>query len=71
MNAKATGNLTLRGITKSVTFDLTAQRVGNNVKVNGNIPVVFADYKISNPSGGPATTEDHGVIEFLLVFETG
>jgi len=69
VNAKATGDLTLHGVTKSVTFDLSAQRDGDSVKVNGTIPVVFADYKISNPSGGPATTEDHGVIEFLVVFE--
>jgi polyisoprenoid-binding protein YceI len=69
VNAKATGDLTLHGVTKSVTFDLTAQRDGANIKVNGTIPVVFADYSISNPSGGPATTEDHGVIEFLVVFE--
>ncbi|MDQ3898886.1 MAG: YceI family protein [Actinomycetota bacterium] len=70
VNAKATGDLTLHGVTKSVTFDLSAQRDGPNVvKVNGTIPVVFADYKISNPSGGPATTADNGVIEFLVVFE--
>lgn len=36
--------------------------------MNGTIPVKFADYKIDNPSGGPVTTEDHGVVEFLLVF---
>ena len=69
VNAKATGELTLRGVARSVTFDLMAQRDGDNVKVNGTIPVVFADYRIPNPSGGPASTEDHGVIEFLLVFE--
>jgi len=68
VNAKATGNLTLHGVTKAVTFDLTAQRDGANVKVNGTIPITFADYKIDNPSGGPATTEDHGVVEFLVVF---
>jgi polyisoprenoid-binding protein YceI len=68
VNAKATGDLTLRGTTKSVTFDLKAQRDGANVKVNGTIPVVFADYKIPNPSAGPATTENNGVVEFLVVF---
>jgi len=68
VDAKATGDLTLHGVTKSVTFDLKAQRDGANIKVNGAIPIVFADYKISNPSGGPATTEDHGILEFLVVF---
>jgi hypothetical protein len=39
--------------------------------VNGSIPVVFADYGISNPSGGPATTEDHGILEFLVKLTHG
>lgn len=68
VDAKATGDLTLHGVTKSVTFDLKAQRDGANIKVNGTIPIVFADYKIANPSAGPATTEDHGVLEFVVVF---
>jgi polyisoprenoid-binding protein YceI len=68
VSAKATGDLSLHGVTRSVTFDLTAQRDGANIKVNGTIPVTFADYKIANPSGGPATTADNGVIEFLVVF---
>jgi polyisoprenoid-binding protein YceI len=68
VEAKATGDLTLHGTTRSVTFDLKAQRDGANVKVNGTIPIVFADYSIPNPSLGPATTEDRGVLEFLVVF---
>jgi polyisoprenoid-binding protein YceI len=68
VDAKATGDLTLRGTTKSVTFDLKAQRDGARIKVNGTIPIVFADYRIPNPSAGPATTEDRGVVEFLVVF---
>jgi polyisoprenoid-binding protein YceI len=68
VDAKATGTLTMHGVTKPVTFDLKAQRDGADIKVNGSIPIVFADYNIANPSAGPATTEDHGVIEFLVVF---
>lgn len=68
VDAKATGSLTMHGVTKPVTFDLKAQRDGADIKVNGSIPIVFADYNIGNPSAGPATTEDHGVIEFLVVF---
>ncbi len=69
VSAKATGDLTLHGVTRSVTFDLTAQRDGAAIRVNGTIPVVFADYRIANPSGGPATTADNGVIELLVVFQ--
>jgi polyisoprenoid-binding protein YceI len=64
----ATGDLTLHGTTKTVTTTLTAKRTGGTIQVNGTIPVVFADYGIPNPSFGPASTEDHGEIEFLVAF---
>lgn len=66
---KATGALTLHGVTKTVTFDIKAQRTSSGtIEANGQIPVVFADYNISDPSGGPAQTDDHGILEFLVVF---
>ena len=65
---KATGDLTLRGKTRSVTFDVVARRNGDKIEVNGTIPITFADWGIPNPSFGPASTEDHGVLEFILVF---
>lgn len=68
ITATATGELTLHGVTKEVTFDVTAQTDGTTIGVLGNIPVVFADYEIDNPSGGPVTTEDNGLLEFILVF---
>ncbi|HUQ64470.1 MAG TPA: YceI family protein [Acidimicrobiales bacterium] len=69
VSAKATGDLTLRGTTKSVTFDLKAQREGAQFKVNGTIPIKFDEWKIPNPSNAAASTEDNGVLEFLVVFE--
>jgi hypothetical protein len=30
--------------------------------------VTFADYGIPEPSFGPATVEDHGEVELLVVF---
>lgn len=67
-NVKATGDLTVHGTTKSVTFDLAAERDGGTIAVSGTIPIVFADYGIPNPSFGPVTTEDHGELEFLVSF---
>jgi polyisoprenoid-binding protein YceI len=64
-----TGDLTLRGVTNEVSFDLTARRNGDTIEVNGTIPVTFADYDIPDPSFGPASVSDSGEIEFLLVFE--
>jgi polyisoprenoid-binding protein YceI len=67
--APATGDLTLRGVTNTVTFDVTAQRQDDRIGVLGSIPVGFADYQIANPSISGITTEDNGLLEFLLVFE--
>jgi polyisoprenoid-binding protein YceI len=68
VTATATGNLMMHGTTKSVTFQVIARRSGTTIGVSGSIPITFADFQISNPSGGPATTEDHGTLEFLLQF---
>jgi polyisoprenoid-binding protein YceI len=67
--APATGELTLRGVTNTVTFDVTAQRQDDRIGVLGSIPVVFADYQIANPSISGITTDDNGLLEFVLVFE--
>jgi polyisoprenoid-binding protein YceI len=67
--AMATGELTLRGVTNPVTFDVTAQTTGGRIGVLGSIPVVFEDYGIENPSFGVVSTEDEGLVEFVLVFE--
>lgn len=68
ISAKATGDLTLRGSKREVTFDLEARRTGDKIEVSGEIPIVFADWDVPNPSRGPVTTEDHGLLEFRLGF---
>jgi polyisoprenoid-binding protein YceI len=69
VQAQATGELTLRGVTNPVTFDVNAKQDNGLIGVQGSIPVVFADYGIANPSNSGITTEDHGLVEFVLVFE--
>jgi polyisoprenoid-binding protein YceI len=69
VTVKATGELTLRGTTKTVTFDLQAQRRGDQIAVQGALPITFVDWGIPNPSIGPISTEDHGELELLVVFE--
>src|ERR1700691_1866987 len=65
----AHGKLTLHGTTRAVTLTLTAEREVTQIKVAGDIPVLFSDYNIANPSfAGFVTTQDHGLLEFLLVF---
>ncbi|MEV0220356.1 YceI family protein [Streptomyces sp. NPDC050704] len=68
VTGKATGDLTIHGQTNSVTFDLTAQRTADGFRVNGSIPVTFADYGIDAPNFGGITVEDEGTVEFLLAF---
>ena len=68
IDVKATGKLTLHGTTRTVTFPVQAKRTGTTIAVAGTIPIVFADYEVSNPSGGPAQTEDNGELEFKLTF---
>jgi polyisoprenoid-binding protein YceI len=67
VSTKATGDLTTHGVTKQATADLQAERSGNTIRISGSIPITFADWNIPNPSFGPVSTEDHGLIEFLIV----
>lgn len=63
---QAKGNLTMHGVSRDVSFSVQAQRSGSLIKVSASIPITFADWKISNPSGGPATTGDSGILEVLI-----
>jgi polyisoprenoid-binding protein YceI len=64
----AHGKLTLHGTTKPVTFTLQAELKNGHIEIVGDIPVLFSDYNIQNPSfAGFVTTQDHGTLEFLLV----
>jgi polyisoprenoid-binding protein YceI len=63
----ASANLTLHGVTRPVTFPLSAELTGGEIEVSGSIPILFADWDIPNPSfTGFVTTQNHGVLEFLL-----
>jgi polyisoprenoid-binding protein YceI len=64
----ANGKLQLHGTTKDVTFTLNARRTGNVIAVQGDEPIIFSDYNIDNPSGGPASVGDTGQLEFVLQF---
>jgi polyisoprenoid-binding protein YceI len=63
---KATGDLTLHGVTQSVTVDLQAALSGNGVQVSGSIPITFSDYGVQAPNLGFVSVEDQGTVEFLV-----
>ena len=67
LDASASGQLTLRGTTRPVTFDVEAERSGGTIRIAGAIPITFSDFGIPNPSAGPAQVGDEGTLEFLLV----
>lgn len=65
---RAKGDLTLHGVTKTATFTVTGRNSGSTFQVAGSIPISFAEWSIPNPSFGPVSTEDQGVLEFSLNF---
>ena len=70
IKAKATASLTVRGVTKPVSFDVVARRNGSAIEVNGTIPFVMNDFGIPDPSlANVVKTEQNGLLEFLVVFE--
>lgn len=69
VTATAAGELTLRGVTNPVRFEVIAQTTDGRIGVLGSIPVLFEDYGIDNPSFGVIATEDNGLVEFVLVFD--
>ncbi len=69
VTATATGDLTLHGTTNPVTFEVQGTYKNGLIGVLGQIPVVFADYGIPNPSFATVTTDDHGLLEFVLILE--
>jgi hypothetical protein len=61
--------LTLRGASKSVEVTVISTVRDGRVSVVGEIPIVFAEWGIPNPSIPGISTEDAGVLEFNLVLE--
>ncbi len=66
-SVQATGTMTLHGTSRPVTVPLTVARSGAAVQVSSQMPIVFADYGIPNPSfAGFVQTQNHGIVEVLL-----
>ncbi|MBE7162847.1 MAG: YceI family protein [Williamsia herbipolensis] len=63
---EATGDLTLHGVTKSVTATLQVGLDGDGVDVSGSIPVTFEDYGVQAPDLGFVKVDPDGAVEFLV-----
>lgn len=63
----AVGDLTIHGVTRSVTVPIEGQLVGDTVVVVGRITVAFADYDIDQPRAVVVlSVADEGEMEFQL-----
>jgi polyisoprenoid-binding protein YceI len=70
VEATATGDLTLHGVTKQVTVPVQAQWTGDRIEVAGSIDIAIADYGIEKPVGFIVLSiADTGTIEFHLLFQ--
>lgn len=68
ITTEATGELTLRGVTKTVTFPVEAQVQGSTFTVVGNITIVFSEWSIPEPGLPGISVDPQGLLEFALVF---
>ena len=68
-SGSAHGDLTIKGVTNRVTFDLQAQLVDDTIVAVGSSDVVFSDFGVTAPSAPiVVSVEDHGIMEFQLLF---
>ena len=62
-------SLTIKAATRDLDVPIKARRVGATLEITGSIPIRWADWGIENPSLPPfVTTDDNGILEFLVVF---
>ena len=68
-SGSALGDLTIKGVTNRVVFDLEAQLTGDTIVVVGSAAVIFSDYGVTAPTSvAVISVEDRGVMEFQLFF---
>jgi polyisoprenoid-binding protein YceI len=72
ITAQATGDLTLHGVKRSVTFSVDAQLVGGRLEIVSTepVPVNLADYEMTAPEAPfVASVSDKGSFEFHLFLD--
>ncbi|QCR21482.1 YceI family protein [Pontibacter sp. SGAir0037] len=68
---QVTGNLTIAGVTKSVTFEVQPQVKGATVELKGQAAIKFTDYKLTPPTAllGTIKTDNNLKISFKANFQ--
>ena len=69
VSVQATGDLTIKGVTQSVTIPLEAQVVDGTIVVVGSVPITFADYGVEPPKAPIVlSVAPEGTLELQLLF---
>jgi polyisoprenoid-binding protein YceI len=72
VKVEATGDLTVNGVTKSVTFTLEAQLVDSTIVVVGDATITFSDFDVEVPSAPIVlSVADTGTVELKLLLVKG
>lgn len=66
VQADATGELTIAGVTQTVTVTVEVRSDGSIAEIAGSIPITFADFGVEAPSLGFVSVEPTGFVEFQL-----
>jgi polyisoprenoid-binding protein YceI len=62
------GDLTIHGVTKSVSIPAQARRNGDQIELQGSLTFAFADFGMTPPNiAGFVSVEDDATLEFLLI----
>jgi len=68
IHVSATGDLTIHGVTKSVTIPIDARLTGSTIQLVGSITFPFSQFGMTPPSiGGFVTVQPNATIEFQLM----
>jgi polyisoprenoid-binding protein YceI len=68
IHVSATGDLTIHGVTKSVTIPIDARLTGSKIELVGSITFPFSDFGMTPPSiGGFVTVQNNATMEFQLL----
>ena len=72
VTTEATGDLTIHGVTQSVTLAVQAELSGTTAAIVGQAPVTLADFDIDPPTGlSVLSINDQGTFEFQIFFTKG
>jgi polyisoprenoid-binding protein YceI len=66
---EASGELTLRGMTRPIQMQITARLADGTIEISASTEIVFVEWGIPDPSLPGITTEDSGILEVLLKLE--